>query len=152
MTAREFLLWAGYEVNEHTLSRLTDYVGSNIDFSQFPDAEVTMEDGTPLNECAEEPAMFQEWMDFYQINNREEEKMRFELFIPGRDLYVFEADSYEEAIERFEQALWDVGLLSDDDVLNAADIGIAGGRSLADVLEERGFLRYDDAFVAARED
>jgi hypothetical protein len=82
----------------------------------------------------------------------EEEKMRFELFIPGRDLYVFEADSYEEAIERFEQALWDAELLSDDDVLNAADIGIAGGRSLADVLEERGFLRYDDAFVAARED
>ena len=66
MTAREFLEWAGFEVTEHTLSRLTDYVQSNIDFSQFPDAEVVMEDGTPLNECGEEPAMFQEWMDgFY---------------------------------------------------------------------------------------
>ena len=31
--------------------------------------------------------------------------MRFELFIPGRDLYVFEASSYEEAIDRFEQEL-----------------------------------------------
>lgn len=65
MTAREFLEWAGFEVNEHTLSRLTDYVGSNIDFSQFPDAEVLIEDGTPLNECAEEPALFQEWMEGY---------------------------------------------------------------------------------------
>lgn len=78
--------------------------------------------------------------------------MRFEVSIPGRDLYVFEADSYEEAIERFEEALWDVGLLADDDVLNATDIGIAGGRSLADVLEGQGFIRYGDAFVAERED
>ena len=78
----------------------------------------------------------------------EEEKKRFEVSIPGRDLHVFEADSYEEAIERFEQELWDNGLLADDDFLNAADIGIAGGRSLADVLEEQGFLRYGVAFVA----
>jgi hypothetical protein len=63
MTAREFLEWAGYEVNEETLSRLTQYVGSDIDFSQFPDAEVLLEDGTPLNECGEEPARFQEWME-----------------------------------------------------------------------------------------
>ena len=78
--------------------------------------------------------------------------MRFEVSVPGRKLYVFEAGNYEEAIERFEQALWDAGLLADDDILNAADIGIAGGRSLADVLEERGFLRYDDAFVAEVEE
>ena len=63
MTAREFLEQAGYEVSERTLFALTEYVASDIDFSQFPDAEVTIEDGTPLNECAEEPAMFQEWMD-----------------------------------------------------------------------------------------
>ncbi len=63
MTAREFLLWAGCDVNEKTLSKLTEYVAGNIDFRQFPDAEVTIEDGTPLNECAEEPALFQEWMD-----------------------------------------------------------------------------------------
>lgn len=67
MTAREFLEWAGYEVSEETLFRLTEYVAGGIDYSQFPDAEVvTLEDGTPLNECGEEPAMFQEWMDgFY---------------------------------------------------------------------------------------
>ena len=52
MTAREFLEWAGYEVNEETLSRLTKYVDPDIDFSQFPDAEVVTKDGTPLNECA----------------------------------------------------------------------------------------------------
>ena len=65
MTAREFLEWAGYEVNQTTLFALTQYVGSDIDFSQFPDAEVLIEDGTPLNECAEEPALFQEWMELY---------------------------------------------------------------------------------------
>ena len=65
MTAREFLEWAGYEVNERTLFALTQYVGSDIDFSQFPDAEVLIEDGIPLNECAGEPALFQEWMELY---------------------------------------------------------------------------------------
>ena len=63
MTAREFLEWAGYEVNTKTLYALTLYLESDIDFSQFPDAEVVTEDGTPLNECAQEPARFQEWMD-----------------------------------------------------------------------------------------
>ena len=63
MTAREFLEWAGYEVNRKTLYALTLYLQSVIDFSQFPDAEVLTADGTPLNECAEEPALFQEWMD-----------------------------------------------------------------------------------------
>ena len=63
MTARQFLEWAGFKVTEENLRRLTDYVGSNVDFSQFPDANVVTEDGTPLNECAEEPARFQEWMD-----------------------------------------------------------------------------------------
>ena len=63
MTAREFLEWAGYEANAKTLYALTLYLGSDIDYSQFPDAEVVTEDGTPLSECAEEPALFQEWMD-----------------------------------------------------------------------------------------
>ena len=63
MTAREFLEWAGYEVSKKTLYALTEYVGSDIDYSQFPDAEVRGEDGTPLNECAQEPARFQEWMN-----------------------------------------------------------------------------------------
>ena len=63
MTAREFLEMAGHEVNERTLFALTQYVAGDIDFCQFPDAEVVTQDGTPLSECAEEPAMFQEWMD-----------------------------------------------------------------------------------------
>jgi hypothetical protein len=67
MTAREFLEWAGYEADEKTLFALTGYVAGDIDYSQFPDAEVVTKDGTPLNECAEEPALFQEWMDrFYR--------------------------------------------------------------------------------------
>ena len=73
--------------------------------------------------------------------------MRFEIFVPGRDLYVFEAGNYEEAVDRFEQALWDTGLLADDDILTATDLGIAGGKHLADVLEEEGFIRYGDAFL-----
>ena len=77
--------------------------------------------------------------------------MRFEISIPSRELYVFEADSYEEAVNRFEQELWDAGLLADDDFLNAADMGIAGGKHLADVLERQGFLRYDEAFIAEAE-
>lgn len=77
--------------------------------------------------------------------------MRFEIFVPGRDLYVFEADSYEEAVDRFEQELWDAGLLADDDFLTATDMGIAVG-GLADSLERHGFLRYDDAFVAEVEE
>ena len=63
MTAREFLEWAGYPVNELTLFALTEYVSVDIDYSQFPDAEAVTENGTPLNECAEEPALFQEWFD-----------------------------------------------------------------------------------------
>ena len=73
--------------------------------------------------------------------------MRFEIFVPGRDLYVFEAGNYEEAVDRFEEALWDARLLDDDDFLTAADLGIAVG-GLADVLERQGFIRYGDAFVA----
>ena len=84
MTAREFLEWAGFEASEENLFRLTEYVAGDIDYSQFPDAEVVTQDGTPLSECAEEPALFQCWLD-----------------------------SYKEAVERFEQALWDTGLLAD---------------------------------------
>lgn len=63
MTAREFLKWAGYEVNSANLYKLTEYVAGDIDYSQFPDAEVVTQDGFPLNECADEPALFQDWMD-----------------------------------------------------------------------------------------
>lgn len=63
MTAREFLEWAGYDVTEETLLALTVYVAGDIDYSQFPDADV------PISEYAEEPALFQEWMDLRYYNN-----------------------------------------------------------------------------------
>jgi hypothetical protein len=63
MTAREFLKWAGYEDTEKNLFALTQYVSGDVDFSQFPDAEVITQDGVPLNECTDEPASFQEWID-----------------------------------------------------------------------------------------
>jgi hypothetical protein len=62
MTAREFLAWAGYDVNEVSLHALTRYVGGDVDFSQFPDAAVVTQDGTPIADCDEEPARFQDWV------------------------------------------------------------------------------------------
>jgi len=62
MTAREFLVWAGYEVNEVSLFALTRYIAGDIDYSQFPDAAVVTQDGTPIADCAEEPAEFHAWV------------------------------------------------------------------------------------------
>ena len=62
MTAREFLNWAGFDVDEDNLYALTQYIDGNVDFCQFPDAVVVTQDGIVLSECAEEPALFQEWM------------------------------------------------------------------------------------------
>ena len=62
MTAREFLDWAGYDTNEANLYALTRYVGGDVDYSQFPDAAVVTQDGTPLADCDEEPALFQDWI------------------------------------------------------------------------------------------
>lgn len=62
MTAREFLVWAGYEVNEVSLYALTRYIGGDIDYSQFPDAAVVTQDGAAIDEYAEEPAEFQTWV------------------------------------------------------------------------------------------
>jgi hypothetical protein len=61
-TAREFLVWAGYEVNEVSLYALTRYIGGDVDYSQFPDAVVVTQDGTAIDEYAEEPAEFQAWV------------------------------------------------------------------------------------------
>ena len=58
MTAREFLEWAGYAVNERNLSALSRYLDSDIDFAQFPDVSIGN-----LAELADEPANFQEYMD-----------------------------------------------------------------------------------------
>ncbi len=63
MSARKFLEWAGYEPTEENLYHLTQYIAGDIDYSQFPDAEVLTRDGVPLSECFDEPAAFQEWLD-----------------------------------------------------------------------------------------
>ena len=61
-TARNFLVYAGFEVNSTNLFELTQYVASNVDFSQFPDADVCTKDGRLLILLADEPAGFQEYM------------------------------------------------------------------------------------------
>jgi hypothetical protein len=62
-TARAFLEYAGYEINEYNLFALTQYVASYVDFSQFPDANVYTEDSESLIELYDEPSCFQEYMN-----------------------------------------------------------------------------------------
>jgi hypothetical protein len=60
ITAREFLEHCGYEINVRNLSHLTDYIwDSNINYAQFPDANVPDE----ILEDPEMEANFQDWMD-----------------------------------------------------------------------------------------
>lgn len=65
MTAREFLLFTGWEGDlEKGLSLLSQYLGEGSQYYvSFPDAEVTSEDGTPLSELPDEPAGFQEYCE-----------------------------------------------------------------------------------------
>lgn len=65
MTAREFLKYAGYEVEEQSLYLLGQYLGRGNFFVQYPDTEVETEEGIPLENLADEPANFQEFMDRY---------------------------------------------------------------------------------------
>ncbi|MGI5840147.1 MAG: hypothetical protein ACOX8W_12975 [bacterium] len=67
MTAREFLAFAGVEETEENLYRLTQYIDSEVDFSQFPDASVN-----GLGDDAEEPARFQEYLERHGALNEEE--------------------------------------------------------------------------------
>jgi hypothetical protein len=67
-TAREFLEWAGYEATEENLRHLSRYLEDRIDFASFPDASVCGEDGTPLSECLDEPAKFEEFMEVHCRN------------------------------------------------------------------------------------
>lgn len=62
-TARAFLKYAGYEINEYNLFALMQYVDSDVNFSQFPDANVYTENGESLIELYDEPACFQEYMN-----------------------------------------------------------------------------------------
>ena len=74
------------------------------------------------------------------------EKMRFRIHIPGQPEYSV-TGSPEDAVEAFEEALWEERLLPDNECLTAADMGLPGGASLADLLETYGFLNYEGAFV-----
>lgn len=64
MTGREFLEWAGFEGElEEGLYLLGKYVGKGDFYLQFPDAEITTEDGETLEELPEEPAGFQAYCE-----------------------------------------------------------------------------------------
>ena len=72
--------------------------------------------------------------------------MKFKIHVPNiTDREII--GSPEEAVEAFEESLWEAQLLPDDECLTAADMGLAGGVYLEDVLEARGFLRYGEAYV-----
>jgi len=75
------------------------------------------------------------------------EEMRFRIHIlPGiTDQEI--TGTYEEAVEAFEEALWEAQLLPDNDCLTTADMGLAGGVYLESLLEAQGFLRYGEAYV-----
>ena len=72
--------------------------------------------------------------------------MKFKIHVPNiSDQEI--TGTYEEAVEAFEEALWEAQLLPDDECLTTADMGLTGGVYLEDVLEARGFLRYGEAYV-----
>lgn len=56
MTAREFVLKCNLEDNETNLSKLTRYTNSQIDYAQFPDADIDIDtiDYAEFQEYAEE--------------------------------------------------------------------------------------------------
>ena len=72
--------------------------------------------------------------------------MKFKICIPGQPEYNV-TGTYEEAVEAFEEALWEKRLLPDNDCLTTADMGLPGGASLKSLLEAKGFLRYGEAYV-----
>ena len=74
------------------------------------------------------------------------EKMRFRIHIPGQPEYSV-TGSPEDAVEAFEGALWEAHLLSDEECLTTADMGLPGGASLESLLEAQGFLTYGEAYV-----
>jgi len=69
--------------------------------------------------------------------------MKFGISIPGQKDVTTEG-TYEEAISAFEEALWEAGILPEDENLNASDLGYGGGTSLRHVLETTGLLHYGE--------
>ena len=72
--------------------------------------------------------------------------MKFKICIPGQ-LEHNVTGTYEEAVEAFEEALWEKRLLPDEDCLTTADMGLTSGAPLAGLLEAQGFLTYGEAYV-----
>ena len=76
----------------------------------------------------------------------EKKKMKFKIHVPNiTDREII--GSPEEAVETFEESLWEAQLLPDDECLTTADMGLTGGVYLEDVLEAQGFLTYGEAYV-----
>jgi hypothetical protein len=72
--------------------------------------------------------------------------MKFKIHVPNiTDREII--GSPEEAVEAFEESLWEAQFLPDNDCLTTADMGLPGGASLESLLEARGFLRYGEAYV-----
>ncbi len=75
-----------------------------------------------------------------------EEKKRFKIHVPDvTDQKII--GTYEEAVEVFEEALWEAQILPNEERLTAADMGLAGSISLECWLAFHGFLRYGEAYV-----
>ena len=72
--------------------------------------------------------------------------MKFKIHVPNiTDREII--GSPEEAIEAFEESLWEAQLLSDEECLTTADMGLPSGAPLESLLEAQGFLAYGEAYV-----
>ncbi len=66
--------------------------------------------------------------------------MKFRVYIPGQlETHVIDVDTYEEAVCEFEQALWEAGVLPNDENI-ATYWPLSGGRTYADILAAEGFV------------
>lgn len=111
MTAREFLVYAGYEVTEENLWNLKEYLQSSIDYRQFPDADVFDSEGNSLSENLDEPVAFQEYMDFpvnrYTGEQLEEMYYQYKLGTNAAKEYAHIFQNAEYTEEEFESDCFD---------------------------------------------
>ena len=75
-------------------------------------------------------------------------RLKFRIHVPGISERVI-TGSFEDAIEAFEEALWEAQLLPDEESLSATDhLGLAGGVYPEDILETQGFVTFaPDTYV-----
>jgi len=60
MMAREYLLWLGINETPENLKLLTRYANSDVDYSEFPDADISYD---KLVIASDEPSNFLEFME-----------------------------------------------------------------------------------------